>query len=73
MYKDLNFNENEPSINNIDYVLSKILFCLTSASMYEEYLDLRAKIENELKEFIELLNIYINSKNLLNINNNIKN
>lgn len=67
MYKEKDFNENDPSSENIDIVLSKILFCLTSASVFDEYLDLQKEIKNELINFKSLLKTYTNSKNLLSI------
>lgn len=73
MYKETNFNENNPTPDNIDLVFGKILFCLTSAVMYDEYLDIRDDIKEELDKFNALLKSYINSKNLLNTNFNILN
>jgi len=68
MFKDINFNETEPNSDNIDFVFSKILFCLTSAFMYNEYSDMKEDIKYELDNFTKLLKIYTNSKNLLDIN-----
>ncbi len=70
MYKDIDFSENDPSLNNIDLVFSKILFCLTSAVMYNEYSDIQDKIKKTLDDFNILLKSYTNSKKLLDINFN---
>ncbi len=70
MYKETNFDEADPSLNNIDSVFCKILFCLTSAFMYDEYLDIQSRIKTELDSFNILLKLYTNSKNLLDIDFN---
>lgn len=70
MYKETNFSENEPNLNNIDLVFSKILFCLTSAVMYDEYLEIRDEIKKVLDDFNVLLKLYTNSKKLLDIDFN---
>ncbi len=70
MYKETNFNENDPNSNNIDLVFGKILFCLTSALMYDEYLDIHNEIKKTLDKFGIMLKIYTNAKNLLDINFN---
>lgn len=67
MYKDIDFSENNPTINNIDTVFGKILFCLTSAFMYDEYLDIRDDIKVELDKFNILLKTYTNTKKLLEL------
>lgn len=67
MYKEISFNENDPSLENIDIVLGKILFCLTSASVFNDYYDLQNEIKKELNKFRSLLKIYINSKDLFSV------
>ncbi len=68
MYKEMSFDENNPNLNNIDLVFSKILFCLTSAYVFEEYFEIHLKIKRALDDFNILLKSYTNSKDLLNIN-----
>lgn len=67
MFNTNNFNENLPNRENIDVSLSKILFYLTSASMYDEYKDIKRRIDVELDKFLKILNLYTNNSNLLDI------
>jgi len=62
-----NFNVKNPTGENIEYVFEKLLFNLMASCVCDEYKDSRKILEKLLQNINSYLYIYVNKRNLREI------